>query len=141
MSLLCSKLTLKLQTKWEDLHAQAADPTAHPTFNELSKYLDVEKNTLYLIESKQEKKSKTHQPPDNFKNDKSASNKVKKSSNLLQNKEKKPDCPICNGNHFNTRCETFLSKTLSVKRKQLPSQKHLCFNCLGKHQIAECKSN
>ena len=59
VTILCSILTLKLQTKWEEMHARAADPTIHLTFNELSTYLDAEKNTLYLIESKQEKKAQS----------------------------------------------------------------------------------
>ena len=92
------------------MHAQAADPTAHPTFDELSKYLDAEKNTLYLFESKQEKKSKAHQPSDNFK---TTSKKVKKSNNLLQNKEKKPDCSICNSNHLLLTVKLFFRKHLS----------------------------
>ena len=134
VNILYSKLTLKLQTKWEDMHAQAADPTIHPTFADLSKYLDAEKNTLYLIESQHEKKTKN--PTSS--NSKFSSAK-KRSTNLIQNKEKKNDCPICNNDHFITRCDTFLS-IKPTERKQLAVEKHLCYNCLGNHHIKECKS-
>lgn len=46
-------------------------------------------------------------------------------------------CSLCNGDHYITR--GFASKSV-IERRELVNAKRLCYNCLGSHQLSECRT-
>ena len=46
-------------------------------------------------------------------------------------------CIFCSGEHYPTECSEV---TDANARNQIVKQKQLCFNCLGSHRVAACKS-
>ncbi|XP_063420583.1 uncharacterized protein LOC134705796 [Mytilus trossulus] len=46
-------------------------------------------------------------------------------------------CIFCSGQHYPTECSEV---TDANARNQIVKQKQLCFNCLGSHRVAACKS-
>lgn len=48
-------------------------------------------------------------------------------------------CAICSAAHYTFQCEVLTSK-LTHQRRDLIKTKGLCFNCLGNHTSANCKS-
>ncbi|XP_063442697.1 uncharacterized protein LOC134722997 [Mytilus trossulus] len=46
-------------------------------------------------------------------------------------------CIFCSGEHYPTEC---FEVTDANARNQIVKQKQLCFNCLGSHRVAACKS-
>jgi hypothetical protein len=52
--------------------------------------------------------------------------------------DKRP-CPICKEDHMIYNCETFKGHSTGERREQV-NQLGLCFNCLGRHRIRNCKS-
>lgn len=50
------------------------------------------------------------------------------------------DCPFCGGpQHSAFRCDTFLQASVG-HRSDMAKNHNRCFNCLGAHSLAECKS-
>ncbi|XP_052245580.1 uncharacterized protein LOC127854555 [Dreissena polymorpha] len=47
-------------------------------------------------------------------------------------------CAFCDQEHLSCECKNFPD---TAARMNVVKQKQLCFNCLGKHRITECKSN
>ncbi|VDI09016.1 Hypothetical predicted protein [Mytilus galloprovincialis] len=53
------------------------------------------------------------------------------------NSNRKKQCTYCDGNHWPNECKDVIDHD---KRVAIIKEKRLCFNCLGKHKIADCKS-
>ncbi|XP_071128314.1 uncharacterized protein [Mytilus edulis] len=53
------------------------------------------------------------------------------------NSNRKKQCAYCDGNHWPNECKDVIDHD---KRVAIIKEKRLCFNCLGKHKIADCKS-
>ena len=51
--------------------------------------------------------------------------------------ERTPRCAFCSDNHFTSNCTKV---TTTQEGKKIVIQKQLCFNCLGNHQVATCRS-
>ena len=51
--------------------------------------------------------------------------------------ERTPRCAFCSDHHFTNNCTKV---TTTQERKKIIIQKQLCFNCLGNHQVATCRS-
>ncbi|XP_046810004.1 uncharacterized protein LOC124420590 [Lucilia cuprina] len=49
-------------------------------------------------------------------------------------------CSLCSSNHYISSCDIYNGKTLQQKHDVL-SSKNLCYNCLGPHRVAQCKSS
>ena len=59
---------------------------------------------------------------------------------MKESKDKVPiKCVLCNQPHHLARCEDFRSKSIE-ERKGIVASKRLCYNCLGRHTVKECKS-
>ncbi|XP_071170914.1 uncharacterized protein [Mytilus edulis] len=54
-----------------------------------------------------------------------------------RNKVHTHTCIFCSGEHYPTECTEV---TDANTRNQIVKQKQLCFNCLGSHRVAACKS-
>ena len=64
-----------------------------------------------------------------------------KSVHVVQEIRKKTSsCPICRNEYAAHKCEVFLSKS-PTERKRLVISRHICFNCLSSHLITNCKSS
>jgi len=48
-----------------------------------------------------------------------------------------PNCVFCKGSHVSSQCTTVSDV---YKRSDIVKQNNLCWNCLGKHRISNCKS-
>lgn len=48
-------------------------------------------------------------------------------------------CDQCKGSHYIVACEQF-RRLLPVARRAIVSEKRLCFNCLGRHNVKACRS-
>ncbi|XP_053407993.1 uncharacterized protein LOC123531067 [Mercenaria mercenaria] len=53
-------------------------------------------------------------------------------------KNSRTSCPFCGEHHSATFCTKVSS---FAKRIDIVKRKHLCFNCLGNHQVSSCRSN
>ncbi|XP_024873274.1 uncharacterized protein LOC112455532 [Temnothorax curvispinosus] len=47
-------------------------------------------------------------------------------------------CPICKEKHFIVKCPKYINETIAQKLALIAKHK-LCYNCLGKHRVANCK--
>ena len=52
-----------------------------------------------------------------------------------QPREKKRACAFCKGSHSPRECKVEHDQKMDIVKRE-----HLCFNCLGKHKISQCKS-
>ena len=59
-------------------------------------------------------------------------------SNTVQKKITARTCIFCTGDYYHTECTKV---TDANARMKIAKQKQLCFNCLGKHRVSECKSH
>lgn len=55
------------------------------------------------------------------------------------NSSKANSCIICSANHYMTKCPQYISKTIQ-QRLALITKHQLCYNCLGSHRAAFCRT-
>ena len=75
--------------------------------------------------------SRDVRPPENHKPDPRRTGKDDEPA------KKDKSCVYCKGSHPSVDC---MKITDYSKRLEIVKQNHLCFNCLGKHKISDCKS-
>lgn len=67
---------------------------------------------------------------------------ISKSANTHVTALEKPtkgQCSLCNSNHYISSCKKFAQKS-PAQRREYVSSKALCYNCLGPHQVMDCRS-
>lgn len=51
----------------------------------------------------------------------------------------KAQCPLCKGSHWLYSCSDFIKLSVADRNAKV-KEKNLCYNCLGPHQMSDCKS-
>lgn len=117
------KLDSESVKAWELHLGSSQDP---PTWKQLLEFLLTRLLTLKAVEKS--RRPGTHTPQQGAKVNLA-------SADQLTNNQ----CSICSADHYITKCSEYTGK--SVKdRAELVKQKRLCFNCLGPHRVADCRS-
>ncbi|XP_024867312.1 uncharacterized protein LOC112451722 [Temnothorax curvispinosus] len=75
----------------------------------------------------------------NPKTTKPASEQSRSAKTYVAKRSEPSQCPLCKGKHSLMGCPDFKAKVAS-ERKTVVETNKLCFNCLGNHQVAKCKS-
>ncbi|XP_071642232.1 uncharacterized protein [Temnothorax longispinosus] len=75
----------------------------------------------------------------NPKTTKPASEQSRSAKTHVAKRSEPSQCPLCKGKHSLMGCPDFKAKVAS-ERKTVVETNKLCFNCLGNHQVAKCKS-
>ncbi|XP_071577159.1 uncharacterized protein [Temnothorax nylanderi] len=120
-------LDARSRRDWED---SLSDTTVPPNYTALKQFLERRLHTLEAVQGVKSEGNAT----------KSEATPRTARVHHAGNKEKsKSSCPACNENHFVMVCATYKAKTAN-ERKQVVDANNLCFNCLGKHRVAECPS-
>lgn len=89
-----------------------------------------------------EKNSKPSQPSTSSKSGHKSEHKSQKQAKsfLAQADKSNPyPCNVCAEDHRSYQCPTLLNATVEERRK-IVVDKRLCFNCLFKHKVEECRS-
>ena len=151
-----NRLDAASRRDWEILTASKSEPVE---FNDIKKFM---KERLVTLEAIPATKPQFQAGKDHRK-DKSQGNKASNSSissakvhnvnkppTLIPNQSNRPApnnnkpnderaCSYCSKPHFMAYCNNF--KGISAKDKlEFVRSSGLCFNCLGKHQVKECRS-
>ncbi|XP_043474388.1 uncharacterized protein LOC122506339 [Leptopilina heterotoma] len=106
---------------WELHLGSSQDP---PTWKKLVEFLLTRLLTLKAVEkSRKPSNSSSSQPA-----------RVNLASEDQQNQ-----CSICSGEHYISKCPEYAGKTVQ-DRTELVKKNKLCFNCLGSHRVADCRS-
>ena len=120
IALTTRKLDAKTFKEWEVLNSHSKTP---PTFDSLKTFLEERISTLEIITSM-------------LKLPKQMANSRSTFAHVATTSEK---CFCCSAEHFILRCPDFQSKSIE-ERRQFVKDKSLCFNCLGNHRVANCRS-
>ncbi|XP_018360741.1 PREDICTED: uncharacterized protein LOC108759682 [Trachymyrmex cornetzi] len=113
---------------WEHHLGATKEP---PTWSQFTEFLISRLRSLQAFEKSRAGKSLQVQPTT------AKTHYQGRSSRNDSNKEN--GCPICSGKHYTSSCPQYSTKTVQ-QRKLVITKYKLCFNCLGSHRIAECKS-
>ena len=117
----------------------------------LQRLIDFIENQVSILESIEEASgsntNKQFFDPSKNKNYNSSNNSAKVlntnvNSHAKQNSNSRNnpnECVICNSNHFFLFCNEYKNKT-PKQREEIVLKNKRCFNCLGTHFIADCKS-
>ncbi|XP_076236255.1 uncharacterized protein LOC143180421 [Calliopsis andreniformis] len=114
--------------EWEDSLNQSTQP---PTLEQLKTFMEGRIRTCDALESPQ------HDEPSESKKLPGKSIKVHLISKAGSQAK---SCSLCQGRHYVLFCSLYKEKTPADRRESVRSL-GLCFNCLGKHSVSECKSN
>ena len=126
------KLDPQSLREWE---TQLGPQMTPPTFDELKAFMKTRITTVGALErgkAKGQAEGRAAKPTSG-----------QRSAKVLQvTKAKRPpeQCGLCGGNHFVLFCGAYKAKSASERREALVTA-NLCFNCLGRHQVAECPSD
>ena len=134
---------------WEILNASKTEPVEYSSFK---KFMQERLRTLDSMpsltskyfsgkDSKQEKFSGDKKSNISFKNYKSHNLNKQNNQSGSNKSDKNSDnvCALCSKAHFISYCFAFKGKSSKEKLDFVNSSK-LCYNCLGRHHIKECKT-
>ncbi|XP_011859011.1 PREDICTED: uncharacterized protein LOC105556524 [Vollenhovia emeryi] len=129
--LVTETLDPRSRREWETEVSGTSEP---PSYETLKSFVERRVRTL---EALQPHKAESTLPASG----KSTSATTKSArSHLTQKPTKKGGrCALCEGDHYILFCSEFQKKSAKEK-KGIVESKQLCFNCFGKHQVAECQS-
>lgn len=118
----------KSRREWEESVGDSTDP---PALEELVKFLKRQQQTLAALSpSTSEQVSRKSERP----------NKTVRAHHARSMEADRNSCPLCSKTHYVLFCSKY--KTLSAnERKNLMNKTNRCLNCLGRHQVQECKSS
>ena len=131
---------------WEILTASKSEPVE---FKELKKFMQERLITLEVIPAiksqnnftKDHKKLQDNKIPSNSSSSAKVHNLTKPSNSKDNNNDKinVQTCSFCTKPHFIAYCFSFKGKAAKEKLDFVQTSR-LCQNCLGKHQLGDCKS-
>ncbi|XP_011859790.1 PREDICTED: uncharacterized protein LOC105557213 [Vollenhovia emeryi] len=114
---------------WELQLGNATEPALFP---ELQTFLDGCIRALELVGAPSSSNSKPEAA-------KSPASKGKTSVRANAATTKANRCSLCSASHYIGSCPDFAKKSLE-DRREFVKTKRLCFNCLGEHLIADCRT-
>ena len=131
------RLPFHVQTRWADRAQALQKSSIEPKFKDLVELVQDRADaacSAYAPEPKAPDKvqsSKTREKP-------KRSAFATQAEGAANDKPPKP-CPVCGELHSIMKCQLFVKKSLR-ERASLAQDKQLCYNCLGPHRKADCKS-
>lgn len=130
--LIAERLDEQSRREWETL---LGDQTTLPAFHKLKSFLATRIRTVTALEEQKEGSHKSE-----GRAAKSGGNqKTTRVHQATKQKRASEQCGICKGNHFILFCGAYKSKS-ARERKAVLVELKLCYNCLGRHQVAVCRS-
>ncbi|XP_043485343.1 uncharacterized protein LOC122513135 [Leptopilina heterotoma] len=108
---------------WELHLGSSQDP---PTWKKLVKFLLTRLLTLKAVE-------KSRNPAN------SSSSQPARVNLASEDQQNNTQCSICSGEHYIAKCPEYTGKTVQ-DRNELVRKNRLCYNCLGSHRVADCRS-
>lgn len=122
---------------WEKSLGQS---TKAPTLERVKSFLTSQSLVYESVEQNSKKSISSSQPK---KTSSTTSMQVSTDTQTKDNGKKKDKsnrkCPLCNEEHYISKCLKFQEKTIQERRAFVNKNK-LCFNCLGFHQLNTCRS-
>ncbi|XP_046145431.1 uncharacterized protein LOC114881623 [Osmia bicornis bicornis] len=133
------KLDQKTRMAWETSFESTAEPS---TFDQLRTFMTSRSRALEAVEGPTGPSTTPTGPSNTLKQEKKQpinSNLRFKAHATHTAGEGNRRCAICNKEHFLLFCPTYKGMNLR-ERKQIVTDKRLCYNCLAPHSSANCKS-
>ena len=126
--------------EWESSLGGTTEPSS---FDKLIEFLNQKVRTLEALDrSSKSNQSKPKYQQSLYNSNKSANNLAQSSIPKSHNITKPPanlKCFFCSGVHSIYVCDNFRKKSVDERLGFIKASK-LCFNCLAKHQLKDCKS-
>ncbi|XP_049308677.1 uncharacterized protein LOC125777630 [Bactrocera dorsalis] len=130
------QLSSRTRELWE---SSVSNQATYPTYTQLKDFISQRARTLENTESARQQSTAS-----------TSSNQQKPKSSLHPTARKTAtqpaqqdscyQCDCCFGAHFITSCQKF--RTLSPQdRREVVIQRRICKNCMGRHNLASCKSS
>ncbi|XP_049315846.1 uncharacterized protein LOC125779249 [Bactrocera dorsalis] len=121
---------------WE---SSVSNQATYPTYTQLKDFISQRARTLENTESACQQS--TASPSSNQQNPKNSLHATaRKTATQPAQQDSCYQCDCCFGAHFITSCQKF--RTLSPQdRHEVVIQRHICKNCMGRHNLASCKSS
>lgn len=116
---------------WEQHLGSSKEP---PTWNRFCEFLVTRLLSLQAFEKSQNISTKKKIAPLAVKSHHQIQRR--KVNNMIQ---QIPTCVLCSAKHFLNQCPQYTSQT-TQQRHALITKHGLCYNCLGKHRVSECRS-
>ena len=142
------KLDSTTRRDWEKLNSSSKEPAK---FTELKTILQDRLQTLSAMEgstSQNSSRNDSQGRKPNISNNSQNNSKVvhtvsttnvKTNNNPKTSKSKSYKCFLCKKEHILAFCDDFRGKS-TKERHDFVKVNNLCYNCLGKHSVAECRS-
>ncbi|XP_070531355.1 uncharacterized protein [Cardiocondyla obscurior] len=115
--------------EWE---ASIGDSSDTPSYATLKKFLEKQLHTLEAVKVERAR-------PETKSGDRSSKPVRSHLAKTAQTKAERDRCALCHRDHFVMLCEAFKKKT-PKERRTFVVQAGLCWNCLGRHRVADCLS-
>ncbi|XP_029171118.1 uncharacterized protein LOC114940560 [Nylanderia fulva] len=122
-------LDAETRREWESSLRRSSEP---PSYDKLREFLQEQLMTWEVLQS-----VKTVAPA---KPTEKSSRSSRSSHVGTRGSDPNRSCPLCKRDHFIAYCEQYKKKTVSEKREAINTHQR-CWNCLGRHLLADCKSH